>query len=258
MKAKIFLKTLGIGIFLATCGCQDGKLTNSKRSPTKRTTEAEIVENRLERFEEQQNLQNESVVFRGISFGTHISSLIKKRKMEFVRSGYRLTYEEGSRTQITQLERELLVDGDVVPISFPEQHRCMTCLSQNGKRAKIYKILGDRLSIGSIPVQSILYQFYEERFCGVSIRFDGKYWFDMEKLFFSKYGEKEDRLDARVEWHIWEGDNIYIKLWTVPKNQTEKSGFIEYCYLPLRKQDQERYAREMLRSTKHKEKQRRE
>jgi hypothetical protein len=232
-------------------------LANSKQSSTEKPTEAEIVENRLQRLQKQRNLQNEPVVFRNISFGAHIGSVKKKRKMEFIRTGYEIPYEEAFRTQITQIKTELPVDGIDVSISYPEQHRCMSCLSQNGKRAKIYEILGDRLSIGSIPLQSIFYHFYEDRFCGVEIRFDGKHWFDMEKLFFSKYGEKEDRLDARVDWHIWEGESIYIKLWTVPKNQTEERGFIEYCYLPLRQQDQERYAREMLRWTKHRDQRKR-
>ena len=258
MNARILLKTLGIGILLSTCSCQDRELTNSKKNSTEKPTEAEIVENRLQRFREQQNLHNEPAVFRNISFGAHIGSVMRKRKMEFVRRGYETPYEEAFRTQITQIEKDLLVDGKDVSISYPQHHRCMTCLSQNGKHAEIYRIIGDRLSIGSIPVQSVFYHFYEERFCGVEIRFDGKHWLDMEKLFFSRYGEKEDRLDARLGWHVWEGENIYIKLWTVPKSQTQKRGFIEYCYLPFKRKDQERYAREMLRWTKRRNQWKRE
>jgi hypothetical protein len=73
-------------------------LANSKQSSTEKPTEAEIVENRLQRLQKQRNLQNEPVVFRNISFGAHIGSVKKKRKMEFIRTGYEIPYEEASDT----------------------------------------------------------------------------------------------------------------------------------------------------------------
>ena len=63
----------------------------------------------------------------------------------------------------------------------------------------------------------------------------------MEDILFREYGERDDAEDGSINWHLWRGDNVYIKLWRAPKNPVVKKAFIEYCFLPIQKEDKARY-----------------
>ena len=102
------------------------------------------------------------------------------------------------------------------------------------------------MKIGAIPLDYIYYHFYEGRLVTVQIRFNGKYWYEMERIFFENFGKKDDRDDGIVNWHEWIGEKLYLKLWLVPVNDLLEKGFIEYCYLPLQREDAKRYEEEKL------------
>ena len=137
------------------------------------------------------------------------------------------------------------MSGNFVPDPASEAF-CINCLTERGKRVKIYKIAEDKLEIGPAPLDLIWYHFYEGRLCGIQIQFDGEHWYELEDLFFRIYGEqKDDFADGKKNWHKWLGKNIYIKLWKLSKFDMASKCFIEYCYLPIKKEDSERYQLEM-------------
>ncbi len=189
------------------------------------------------------SFSNEPDNFRGMKFGAQIDEIKGDNELIYIKTGYGQLFE-GDVPDADTLS-EIGLNTQVSETYKPEAHRTIDCLTEDGKRAKIYKIKGDTLKIGEAPLNYVWYHFYDDRLCGVQISFDDQYWYQMEELFFSLYGEQNDPNDGRVEWHKWEGENIYIKLWLVEKNEAVKKGFIEYCYLPLRSEDQEAYQNEM-------------
>jgi hypothetical protein len=201
-------------------------------------------------------INNEPDNFRGLKFGSHISEIQKKHKLRFVKEGYGLLFEDKGTSETSVL---IAKNGGAMShgaVRDPEEHRCITCLSQAGKRAKIYSIDGDKLKIGEVPIYYIWYHFYKDRLCSVQISFAGEPWFEMEEIFFGLYGRQVDSLDERTEWHLWEGKQIYVKLWTASRNSVVKNGFIEYCFLPIKYEDDEEYQIELQRWGEEKKRER--
>jgi hypothetical protein len=192
-------------------------------------------------------IKNEPDNFRGLEFGSHISEIPNKQKLRFIKDGYGALFEDRSTSDMTL---SIAKKGGGMSHDFvrdPEEHRCISCLSQEGIRAKIYSMDGDKLKIGEIPIYYIWYHFYKDRLCTLQISFAGEHWHDVEEIFFGLYGRQVDSLDERIEWHMWEGKRIYVKLWTASRNRLVKNGFIEYCFLPLKREDNEEYQLELTR-----------
>jgi hypothetical protein len=235
---RLFLSTVaGVAVLLSISGCSNENEKNLP--PVEESLEIPIV--RQAPSPVKITWKNEPDKFRKIRFGTHINTLRKKHKMIFVKTGYGRLFEDKSSKRTTVAVAKLGGGSSADPIRDPEEHRCITCLSESGKRAKIYRISGDRMKIGSIPLDYIYYHFYRGRLVTVQIRFDGKYWYEMEGIFFDKFGEKDYRDDGSLNWHKWLGEDIYLKLWLVPMNELFEKGFIEYCYLPIKREDAKRY-----------------
>ena len=238
MKKLFLLALAGLAALLSISGCSNEN--EKKLPPVEESFEIPIVS--VKQAPAEIIWKNEPDSFRNVKFGTHINKLTKKHKMIFVKRGYgRLFEDKSTKVTTVAVAKRRGWSSSADPIRDPEEHRCITCLSESGKRAKIYRISGDRMKIGSIPLDYIYYHFYEGRLVTVQIRFDGKYWYDMESIMFYNFGEKDDRDDGRVNWHKWIGEDLYLKLWLVPVNELFEKGFIEYCYLPIQKNDAKRY-----------------
>ena len=240
MKKIVFLSIVLICSLSIILGCSKSK------DPSKETEDLLEVPVVRQSSVEKRGMQNEPDSFRGIKFGVSIDELKKNYKLIFVRSGYGMLFVDKATTEDTifiskkggRMSGNLLANPD-------QKHRCLDCLSEDGKKAKIYQIAEDKLKIGSLPLDLIWYHFYEGRFCGIQIQFNAKYWNEMEDLYCGLYGEKVDAADSRAGWHKWVGEYVSIKLWKVPKFSFFEKGFVEYCYLPISKEDTQRYQVEM-------------
>jgi hypothetical protein len=243
MKRYVFCMAFIIALFFIG-GCDKGPSSESQTDSMWDNGRLDIP-NVSDRYKKKDvnNLNNEPDSFRGIKFGTNIDEIKENNELIYIKTGYGLLFEEDVPDANTL--SEIGLNTEVSETYKPEDHRTISCLTEDGKRAKIYKIKDDTLKIGETPLNYVLYHFYDDGLCGVQISFDDQYWYQMEELFFSLYGEQNDSNDGRVEWHKWKGDNIYIKLWLVEKNQAVKKGFVEYCYLPLQHEDQKAYQDEM-------------
>lgn len=95
---------------------------------------------------------------------------------------------------------------------------------------KFYIRENDELMIGDAILSFILYGFYKDRFCSISISFKERANFEqIKKTLFITYGEGEKPDEFNEEFKWW-GGTVFIIL---KYNETIKEGQILWYYRPI-------------------------
>ncbi len=110
----------------------------------------------------------------------------------------------------------------------------MQCQSERGNE-KSYSRLGDKMAIGNAPLTIILYDFYKDRFSGVSITYEGESAFDSLKRTLTDLHGKPSRPNVYVENYVWSGALVDI---TFEYSDFSKRGTIYYFYKPIIEEEQ--------------------
>lgn len=107
-----------------------------------------------------------------------------------------------------------------------------------GVKIYIYKRQGDVLQIGKAKLESIEYQFWKGRFCGVAVYFSGYVnWSGLKDALFEKFG-KGHQPDKSRESYFWFGTKTKIM---VGYNKKTEAGILSMESMKILKEKMEAY-----------------
>ena len=120
-----------------------------------------------------------------------------------------------------------------------------------GVKIYIYKRQGDVLQIGKAKLESIEYQFWKGRFCGVAVYFSGYVnWSGLKDALFEKFG-KGHQPDKSRESYFWFGTKTKIM---VGYNKKTEAGILSMESMKILKEKMEAYRKYRKKKQKKEQK----